>query len=104
MVANFFVKFVEVVFYSSPCKQDGKTQRCVYVRAQASDWNWQRDGLRLTGVGRAPHSITQMTTTSGLEILRQQLQHLLAHAPQKLCTPRRALVIAHESGLVANVQ
>ena len=62
------------------------------------------DGLRLTGVGRAPHSITQMTTTSGLEILRQQLQHLLAHAPQKLCTPRRALVIAQESGLVANVQ
>jgi hypothetical protein len=45
MIANFFVKFVEVVFYFSPCKQDGKTQRCVYVRAQASDWNWQRGRL-----------------------------------------------------------
>jgi len=45
-----------------------------------------------------------MTTTSGLEILRQQLQHLLAHAPQKLCTARRAPVIAQEPGLGANAQ
>jgi hypothetical protein len=31
-----------------------------------------------------PHSIKQMRITSGLDILRQQPQHLLAQVPQKL--------------------
>jgi hypothetical protein len=33
-----------------------------------------------------------MSSTSGLDILRQQPQHLLAHAPQKLRTHKMSAV------------
>lgn len=84
-IVNVLDLLVQDLLHRLPLEQDRKPKRCgrkeIDQRPSAA--------ARAGGRGGAPHSIMQMRTTSGDETFRQQLQHLLAHAPQRLCAQTR---------------